>query len=1221
MVHDPERAKSLFLAAADLSSSDERAAYLHRECGSDTDLRARVEALLAADDGASRMAETQGSAFTADPNQTVARMVSTPASPTILLPAQSYVVGKEIAHGGMGSVLHAQDTKLGRDVAMKVMRLSAAASEEARSRFIREATVLARLEHPNIVPIHELGWDAENRLYYTMKLVQGRTLQAILNGLRQRDPDFISYYTLDRLLTIFRKVCDAMSLAHAKGVIHRDLKPDNIMVGEFGEVLVMDWGLAKIQADAKQAAEEAAMKADASSAERFRELADSELSRSAGLTLDGAVMGTPLYMSPEQASGKLSEIDQQSDIFSLGGILYALLTLHPPVDGKTADEIMSRIKGGQILPPTAYNHSTKSGTKRRVDKLRGGTTPLEEMADPKTFQPLPHCPHGKVPTALSAVTMRALAVEKTSRYRTVAELAADIEAYQGGFATRAEEAGLFTQLRLLVQRHKREFGVAFAAWFIITALAVWFVINLRAKERETQHQAEIARQNEQKAVAEASRATVAEHAARESEAEALREKESARRAFASAAVALAEAALREGRGAEMQTALNSVPQDLRDSTWSYLLERSDTSVAQIRCSGPKATIADIAAVPQRPGVFAIAETNNRITLVDAHTASRLFEFSAATNDATVAYHIAVSADGQQIAVARRATKDGVLAIFSAADGKKLMEWPAPRTHMLQFSPDGKLLLQSEWSRLHLNVWDVSTGKLKWNYESANAHAMGAFTPDGSQILTFGYSDQFRLVNTADGTLIRGFKHGNGGYVSSYAVGLRWLVASMSDTGFLTVYDLRDGRIICEFRVSDRNRNISIAFLPTGEQIVSVVPLRDGSQSITIWNARTGERLRSLLGGQGTAPKVAVHPMTGELIVGGSTARVWKLSELAPTWDIKTNGHAIPVAFWGSDDVLFSNRTGIGCILQKLEGVKVQVLWHLTDFKPDHAVVCADATLAIAWNDSWNDHTTTGPRMVMLRNPGPNPEQVGEVKVSHLPEVVRLTRHGDLAAAISVSYSHIDIFETSTNKQPVKLERSNLKRIWDVGWLDEEKHLVGLATAREERGNPGSEELIVLWDVNTGKLVKSVRFPSALGALAVSPDGKRFAVGGVDMIVRIRDAETLDVMREFRAHDGPITALAWHPSRAVLASASEDLSVKLWNADTGRRMEEFHGPENFPRGLTFSPTGRRLACSSEYDATRIWEPTCLTPQPPATQPADKRQDFEVQSRQFNIQLKE
>ena len=620
MAPDPERAKFLFLAAADLLSRDERAAYLYRECGPDTPLRDRVEALLAADEGAATLPENQGDETLAspDPNQTMASAVLPATLPSITLPAQSYVVGREIAHGGMGSVLHAQDKKLGRDVAMKVMRLSSAASEEARSRFIREATVLARLEHPNIVPIHDLGWDAENRLYYTMKLVQGRTLQAVLNGLRQRDVDFISYYTLDRLLTIYRKVCDAMSLAHAKGVIHRDLKPDNIMVGEFGEVLVMDWGLAKIQADAKQAAEEAALKANVGSAERFRELADSELSKSAGLTLDGAVMGTPLYMSPEQASGNLAEIDQQSDIFSLGGILYALLTLHPPVDGKTADEIMSRIKGGQILPPTAYNTSTKSGGKAK--SIEGQT------ADPKKFQPLPHCPGGKVPSALSAVTMRALSVDKSKRYKTVAEVAADIEAYQGGFATSAQEAGLLTQLRLLVARHKREFAIAFAAWFVITALAVWFVIHLRASEQETRRQAEIARANEKKAVAseqtataEAIRATAAEQKARASEAVAVQQRESARQALKQAALSLADAARREGNGREMQAALDQVPADLRDSTWQYLMDESNTSIAEVHPSDPKSQIIAVEAIPTRPGVFVVIETHNRMSLVNVRT--------------------------------------------------------------------------------------------------------------------------------------------------------------------------------------------------------------------------------------------------------------------------------------------------------------------------------------------------------------------------------------------------------------------------------------------------------------------------------------------------------------------------------------------------------------------------------------------------------------------------
>lgn len=242
----------------------------------------------------------------------------------------------------MGSVLEANDQILGRAVAMKVIRQDIAASESLRLRFIREAGVLARLEHPNIVPIHEMAKDAEGNLFYTMKKVDGRDLEQILNGVRNGDAQTIADYPLDRLLTIYRKVCDAMAFAHARGVIHRDLKPANIMVGSFGEVLVMDWGLAKILQDEAQSADEMAQLEQersntpaTSMPAGFQEFSDSALNGAAqNLTLDGSVMGSPQYMPPEQAEGKVSELDERSDIFSLGGILYAILTLRPPVEGR-----------------------------------------------------------------------------------------------------------------------------------------------------------------------------------------------------------------------------------------------------------------------------------------------------------------------------------------------------------------------------------------------------------------------------------------------------------------------------------------------------------------------------------------------------------------------------------------------------------------------------------------------------------------------------------------------------------------------------------------------------------------------------------------------------------------------------------------------------------------------------------------------------------------------
>ena len=161
-----------------------------------------------------------------------------------------FVFGRQIAKGGMGAILEGEDCKLGRTIAVKIMLDPQASSEQAR-RFVQEAAVLGKLEHPNIVPIHDLGRDSEGALYYTMKLVKGRTLQQILDDLRTEKPEALEHYTLDRLLTIFRKVCDALAFAHASHIIHRDLKPENVMVGEFGEVLVMDWGIAKVLDDSR----------------------------------------------------------------------------------------------------------------------------------------------------------------------------------------------------------------------------------------------------------------------------------------------------------------------------------------------------------------------------------------------------------------------------------------------------------------------------------------------------------------------------------------------------------------------------------------------------------------------------------------------------------------------------------------------------------------------------------------------------------------------------------------------------------------------------------------------------------------------------------------------------------------------------------------------------------------------------------------------------------
>ncbi|MDF1814825.1 MAG: protein kinase [Verrucomicrobiales bacterium] len=346
-----------------------------------------------------------------------------------------FVFGRRIAQGGMGAILEASDCRLGRTIAAKVMLTEAGCSDDQKQRFVQEAAILGRLEHPNIVPIHDLGRDSEGQLYYTMKLVKGETLQHILDRLRKEDAATLAHYTLDRLLTIFRKVCDALAFAHAQNIIHRDLKPENIMVGEFGEVLVMDWGISKILGE--WGSGEASSVAPPQSPARPGPA-------SFTATMDGAVMGTPNYMAPEQALGNVNELDERSDIFSLGGILYAILTLCPPVEGKDVWEILEKVQTAKITSPTLFGATAAKGKSRTRGKVLEATK----------ITPLPHVPGGRVPPALSAVAMKALTLEKVNRYQHVAAFSADIEAYQSGFATSAENAGSWKQFTLLIKRNK-----------------------------------------------------------------------------------------------------------------------------------------------------------------------------------------------------------------------------------------------------------------------------------------------------------------------------------------------------------------------------------------------------------------------------------------------------------------------------------------------------------------------------------------------------------------------------------------------------------------------------------------------------------------------------------------------------------------------------------------------------------------------------------------------
>lgn len=292
------------------------------------------------------------------------------------LSGTEYRILDKIGSGGMGVVYLAEDGKLNRKVALKVMSIPDPTGEMA-SRMLREAHIVARLDHPGIVPIHDVGALPDGRVFYTMKLVKGAPLDKYLPRI-QADRQSIA-----DALRLYQRICEAVAFAHAHGVIHRDLKPENVMVGPFGEVLVMDWGVAKVIDEAETDQPAAPDKVTSTLVEGASPL----------LTAPGTILGTPAYMAPEQALGGADSIDQRTDVYALGALLYFLLTRRPP--GIGADPLRPRL-------------------------LNRG-----------------------VPRAVEAICLKAMAPRPGDRYQDVEELAADVARYLDASKVTAHRENVF----------------------------------------------------------------------------------------------------------------------------------------------------------------------------------------------------------------------------------------------------------------------------------------------------------------------------------------------------------------------------------------------------------------------------------------------------------------------------------------------------------------------------------------------------------------------------------------------------------------------------------------------------------------------------------------------------------------------------------------------------------------------------------------------------------
>ena len=305
-----------------------------------------------------------------------------------------YQVLREIGRGGMGRVLEATDPELGRVVAIKILLNPREVRHDQLQRFVAEARITSQLEHPNIIPVHDLGVTTEGQLYLVMKRVEGEGLDIVLDRLAKSEFATLEHWTRRRLLTIFVQLCNAVGYAHERGVLHRDLKPSNVMVGQFGEVLLMDWGVARVLAQV-----------ESKDGDQDTEQSISLAPNSKRSTLDGATVGTPGYLAPEQASGIPDAVGPFSDVWSLGAILYELLTYRQAFVGQTALQLLF-------------------------------VAAKSEPEDPRSL-----AAQLSIPDEIAEICMRSLARDPTERYATALELGQAVEAFLEG-SRRKEAAAL-----------------------------------------------------------------------------------------------------------------------------------------------------------------------------------------------------------------------------------------------------------------------------------------------------------------------------------------------------------------------------------------------------------------------------------------------------------------------------------------------------------------------------------------------------------------------------------------------------------------------------------------------------------------------------------------------------------------------------------------------------------------------------------------------------------
>jgi WD40 repeat protein/tRNA A-37 threonylcarbamoyl transferase component Bud32 len=1102
-----------------------------------------------------------------------------------------YEVEEEVARGGMGVIYRVRDPQMRRFLAMKVL-LSEVGDGKAESgarhsnlsaRFTDEAQLTGQLDHPGIIPVYDMGQDEEGRLFFTMRLVKGRTLEEVFDLVRDGQPG----WTVTRALGVLQKVCEAMAFAHDRGVIHRDLKPANVMVGRFGETYVMDWGLAKLvdEEETPGSVEHAALQTVLSSARKDESSGGGELE-----TLDGDVMGTPAYMAPEQARGQVQRVGPGSDVYALGAMLYHLLTGHAPYrlagEGAPGREVLERLLAG---PPS----------------------PLEREA-------------AGVPPELCAICERAMAREPEARYAGMLEVAEDLQAYVENRVVRAYRRGAVVEFKKWVQRN-RATAASLAAVFalVIAGLVSVSYVQTRAREEVEDRNRLLAAANveleaERERTAEArDRAERNKERALESEKVALANEEEALWQSYVGNIGAAYAALEVGGASEARRRLAVCPESLRGWEWRYLDQRSEGSLRVLTGSETFVGVLDVSPV----GSFVAAAGGMQGNSGAPDYAVRIWNFESGQLENELEGHqgtvasLAYSPAGDALA---SCDVRGHLRVWDVASGEVIAETSGMGSR-IAYHPDGRLIATAAHGGGGVNLWDsydlevVATRNLAGMLVNAVR-----FSPDGQSLALACTDHHIRILDLdlepvleldASGEALesdRGLSipggAGPGVYAIDFAPDGRRLVSGSGD-GFVRIFDLATGARLSFLR-GHRSTVRAVRWHPRFSWIVS----SDESGSIRFWEADTGRPLDVLRGHDEHVYALGFSALGDRLLSASrdATVRVW--DGQAGANDTVLDGYAYPnfAPYWlafSPDSERIAWRSGLNAytVTDVRTGEEQCSLWTPDGFSTtalhfsEGGVWECGATGRLARWDAETGEASTALETGWIPTacafgPGARTALVGGSSVeSATPRTYGLKQVDLTSGAVRWTASLAGV-PTKVCPSPDGTRCLVVTSVRGEG--------VGLACLETSSGSQ-------LWQrmEHTG-----------IHGLEFFPDGERFAhttFNAWDDSLFIRSALTGELLNTFIGHAQP-ARLDISADGARIVTGNWDGTISLWSPERGEILAVPAHTDNVAR-VGFSPDGQTIASLGADGRRRLWSATPVESRQVARREAARRRRWSVDAR--------